>query len=201
MSDQGTWGQNFVSYMAQSDDRIYMAANALYEDYQNRFGDIIDVTKGSPVEYALWQMAYEDAIALDKAIQEGGWFANVIKEAFGGGYLDPLDIIEGSIGAILATTASNDSADDQYGPAGFGPTDIQPTLDRIESGGTYPHRNDSTTFRNYDGLLPEQPYGYYTEYVHPTPGIEHAGPRRVVIGQGGEVYYTPNHYESFIRVR
>ncbi|MBX3060405.1 MAG: guanyl-specific ribonuclease Sa [Anaerolineae bacterium] len=95
----------------------------------------------------------------------------------------------------------SDSADDEYGPIGFGPSDIQPTLNRINSGGTYPHKNDGTTFQNREGLLPSQPKGYYTEYVHPTPGVQGPGPQRVVTGQGGEIYFTPNHYKRFIRIR
>ena len=199
MSDQHTWGQNFVAQMAQKDDRFHTAVTALYEDYQTRFGEVIDVPQGSSVEYTLWHMAYEDTTAIDAAIKQGSWLTNAIRDAFGGGDLDPFDIIEGSIGVIL--TVSNDSVDDEYGPAGFGPTDIQLTINRIQSGGTYPHRNDGTAFRNDDGLLPAQPYGYYTEYVHPTLGIRHAGPQRVVTGKGGEVYYTPNHYGRFIRVK
>lgn len=42
------------------------------------------------------------------------------------------------------------------------------------------------------------PVGYYTEYVHPTPGILGPGPQRIVVGQGGEMYYTADHYKTFI---
>jgi filamentous hemagglutinin len=80
-------------------------------------------------------------------------------------------------------------------------TDIQPTIDRIAAGVGYPHRNDGTIFRNTEGLLPTQARGYYTEYVHPTPGISHAGPMRLVYGQAGEIYFTPDHYRSFYPIR
>ncbi|MCY3821369.1 MAG: hypothetical protein OXH52_18780 [Gammaproteobacteria bacterium] len=53
-------------------------------------------------------------------------------------------------------------------------------------------------FRNEEGLLPTRPPGYYQEFVHPTPGISGAGPQRIVRGDAGELYYTPDHYESFI---
>lgn len=43
-----------------------------------------------------------------------------------------------------------------------GTLDLQPTLDRIASGVKYPSRNDGTTFKNNEGLLPQQPSGYYT---------------------------------------
>jgi hypothetical protein len=81
-----------------------------------------------------------------------------------------------------------------------GTVDLQPTLERIARGERFPHRNDGTTFRNREGRLPSQPEGYYTEYVHPTPGINGPGPQRIIIGRGGEVYYTFDHYGSFIRV-
>ncbi|AKT38695.1 ribonuclease domain-containing protein [Chondromyces crocatus] len=85
-----------------------------------------------------------------------------------------------------------------------GPIDLGPTLDRIAAGGSYPHRNDGSTFSNRplpgstEPPLPEEPYGYYTEYVHPTPGISGAGPQRLIVGRCGEVYYTPDHYQTFI---
>lgn len=82
-----------------------------------------------------------------------------------------------------------------------GTVDLQPTLDRIASGVKYPSRNDSTTFGNNEGLLPRQPAGYYTEYVVPTPGVNGVGPQRIVTGQNGEVYYTPDHYKTFIPVK
>ena len=83
-------------------------------------------------------------------------------------------------------------------PAMTGNVNVGPTLDRIRSGGSFPHRNDGAIFRNDQGLLPKQPAGYYREYVHPTPGVNGPGPQRVVVGKGGEVYYTPDHYQTFI---
>jgi len=31
-------------------------------------------------------------------------------------------------------------------------------------------------------------------------GINGAGPQRIVTGNGGEIYYTPDHYQTFIRL-
>lgn len=92
-------------------------------------------------------------------------------------------------------------ADHSAGNVLRGTVDLQPTLDRIVAGGRFPHRNDGSIFGNKEGLLPQQARGYYTEYVHPTPGFNGPGPQRVVTGQGGEVFYTPNHYRTFIQVR
>ena len=48
-----------------------------------------------------------------------------------------------------------------------------------------------------EGLLPRQGPGYYQEFEHPTPGVSGVGPQRIVRGQGGELYYTPDHYKTF----
>jgi len=98
--------------------------------------------------------------------------------------------------------ASTPRTAEAYCPAAPGypslPRDLPSTLGRITSGQRFPHRNDGSEFRNDQGLLPPQPPGYYREYVHPTDGV--TGIQRVVTGLGGEIYYSPNHYGSFIRV-
>ena len=76
------------------------------------------------------------------------------------------------------------------------------TVRRIESGGPFPYpRNDGVVFGNYEGRLPQHQRGYYHEYTVPTPGSRDRGARRIVIGQGGEIYYTGDHYKSFRAVR
>ena len=82
-----------------------------------------------------------------------------------------------------------------------GDVDLRPELERIEAGGRDPHENDGAVFGNREGLLPEQPRGYYREYVVRTPNINHAGPQRLVLGESGEAYYTPDHYDSFVRLQ
>jgi guanyl-specific ribonuclease Sa len=85
--------------------------------------------------------------------------------------------------------------------------DLQPTLNRIASGGKFPHKNDGSVFKNFPPkgltkpLLPLKPQGYYREFVHPTSGVNGAGAMRIVIGQGGEMWFTPDHYKSFIPIR
>jgi len=82
-----------------------------------------------------------------------------------------------------------------------GPIDLGPTLRRIAAGEHFPHRDDGTVFQNREHLLPPQPAGHYREYVHPTPGLRGPGPQRVILGADGEVFYTPDHYASFRRLR
>jgi guanyl-specific ribonuclease Sa len=76
---------------------------------------------------------------------------------------------------------------------------IDETLKRISNGEAYPHKNDGTTFRNNKGILPDKTYGGYKEYVHPTPELG-TGIQRIVIGNEGEIYYTPDHYGTFIKI-
>lgn len=80
------------------------------------------------------------------------------------------------------------------------PPEVQATLERVRAGQGFPHRNDGSAFQNREGLLPVRPDGYYREWVHPTPGLQGPGSQRVVTGQGGEFYYTPDHYRTFILV-
>jgi len=80
-------------------------------------------------------------------------------------------------------------------------SELNPTLKRIKKGIKYPHKNDGSVFKNREGLLPKREVGYYREYVHPTPGINGPGLQRIVTVRNGEIYYTPNHYESFIIIR
>jgi guanyl-specific ribonuclease Sa len=77
---------------------------------------------------------------------------------------------------------------------------IAGVLAAIESGETLPYEEDGQTFQNREGLLPQQPIGYYSEYTVETPGSPDRGARRLVIGEGGETYYTDDHYASFTQI-
>lgn len=74
-------------------------------------------------------------------------------------------------------------------------------LARIDAGGPFDYPgNDDVTFENREDLLPEEPYGYYREYtVEVAPRVR--GPQRIVTGEGGEYYWTADHYDSFSRIR
>ena len=66
--------------------------------------------------------------------------------------------------------------------------------------GPFPEDRDGVTFENREELLPDQPRGYYREYTVPTPGSDDRGARRIVVGEGGELYWTADHYSSFSRI-
>lgn len=73
-------------------------------------------------------------------------------------------------------------------------------LELIEGDGPFPYRQDGAVFQNRERLLPRQPQGYYHEYTVETPGESDRGARRIVTGEGGEMYYTDDHYASFERI-
>lgn len=102
---------------------------------------------------------------------------------------------DGKIGGV---TVENNRTGERIA---LGTVDLKPTLARIAAGEKNPHRNDGSVYRNFNGKLPKKKTGYYREYVVPTPGISGPGPQRVVLGEEGEVYYTSDHYETFIRVK
>jgi ribonuclease T1 len=81
------------------------------------------------------------------------------------------------------------------------PEEARQTLELIKSNGPFPHRQDGTTFGNREKRLPLRANGYYREYTVKAPGAKDRGSRRIVAGNGGEFYYTEDHYRSFRRIR
>lgn len=79
-----------------------------------------------------------------------------------------------------------------------GDVDLLPTLTRIAEGRRDEHETDGGYYRNYEKRLPVvRDRNYYREYVVRTNGYRGTGPQRLVLGGGGEVYYTPDHYQTF----
>ncbi|WP_055492897.1 ribonuclease domain-containing protein [Streptomyces sp. TP-A0356] len=77
------------------------------------------------------------------------------------------------------------------------PVEARHTLALIDKGGPFPYAQDGVVFGNFERLLPQHARGYYHEYTVRTPGSRDRGARRIVTGQGGEIYYTDDHYHSF----
>jgi ribonuclease T1 len=81
------------------------------------------------------------------------------------------------------------------------PAEAGATWKLIESNGPFPHpRNDGVTFQNREKRLPQKDSGYYKEYTVPTPGSPDRGARRLVTGKEKEVFYTGDHYSTFVVV-
>jgi ribonuclease T1 len=80
------------------------------------------------------------------------------------------------------------------------PPEAADTVRLIDRGGPFPEDEDGSTFGNFEGLLPDRERGYYREYTVLTPGSPDRGARRIVAGDGGELYWTSDHYASFERI-
>lgn len=80
------------------------------------------------------------------------------------------------------------------------PREAAETLRLIRAGGPYPHAADDDVFGNRERLLPRRERGYYREYTVRTPGEDDRGPRRIVAGADGDLYWTTDHYASFRQI-
>jgi hypothetical protein len=81
---------------------------------------------------------------------------------------------------------------------GIGNVDLANTIESIEDWTTPPR----DVFRNREGFLPvKQDDLYYLEFYKPTPGFQGTGPERIIRGLGGELFYTPDHYQTFTPLR
>ncbi len=63
-----------------------------------------------------------------------------------------------------------------------------------------PGVSGGSVFENRDLDLPPRPYGYYREYDLTQAGPGDRGKLRLVLGDGGEVFVTGNHYDDFRQV-
>ncbi len=85
-------------------------------------------------------------------------------------------------------------------PLGSLPPKAAETWREIQAGGPYRYSRDGIVFDNRSTQLPTEPRGYYHEYTVPTPGESDRGARRLITGRDGELYYTGDHYATFVVV-
>ena len=81
------------------------------------------------------------------------------------------------------------------------PEEAKQTLVLVKANGPFPYAQDGKTFGNREKRLPMRTQGYYREYTVKTPRARDRGARRIIAGNGGEFYYTDDHYNHFRRVR
>lgn len=112
-----------------------------------------------------------------------------------------------AVGSWLGVDLSGpESAENTACPVDTLPPEARPVIDDILSGGPYAHPGeDGGHFGNYEGLLPEQRSSYYRSFTVDTPGLQHRGLKRIVVGGGTEDdpdvwYYTDDHYGSFCEI-
>lgn len=95
---------------------------------------------------------------------------------------------------------------------------INELLGKIYRNEQLPYSHDGIVFQNKEGKLPQMPYGYYHEYTllprgqYPSSitiggntyqmGQKQGkrGAERIIIGGGQYIYYTPDHYRTFIQL-
>ncbi|MGH3871353.1 MAG: ribonuclease domain-containing protein [Pseudonocardiaceae bacterium] len=70
----------------------------------------------------------------------------------------------------------------------------------IQDGGPFRYWQDGAVFGNREGRLPARQSGFYREYTVPTPGESDRGARRLITGGPAGLYYTGDHYVSFVVV-
>ncbi len=80
------------------------------------------------------------------------------------------------------------------------PPEAVVTWRTIQKGGPFKSNRDGIVFENREKLLPAKSNGYYHEYTVPTPGADDRGARRLITGESQELYYTDDHYASFVVV-
>jgi ribonuclease T1 len=80
------------------------------------------------------------------------------------------------------------------------PPEAQQTVALVRAGGPFPYSHDGIVYDNLENQLPSEPRGFYHEYTVVTPGSDDRGARRIITGQGGQFYYTADHYGSFVAV-
>jgi guanyl-specific ribonuclease Sa len=105
--------------------------------------------------------------------------------------------VPGSSGATVAGSYSGLAVQ----PLSSLPPEATNTWKLIKAGGPYPYpSSDDVVFSNFEKLLPLKVSGYYHEYTVTTLGSADRGARRLITGRAAEVYYTGDHYSSFVVV-
>jgi guanyl-specific ribonuclease Sa len=176
------------------------------------------VLKGSPTVII---GKFPAARMMDPTVHGGmivtGFFPVIIGEFGMGSVITPVAPVVASLRAAAATGAPvvADATPPALGPpapsssASLAAAGVPPqSVSRVEqalqdiASGTQRYPRDGITFHNREGRLPPQPQGYYKEYtVPPPPGVRNRGAERLVTGNAGDVYYTPDHYGTFVRIR
>jgi guanyl-specific ribonuclease Sa len=81
------------------------------------------------------------------------------------------------------------------------PAEAASTWKLVRQGGPFPYpHNDGAVYENREKVLPRMGSNYYHEYTVRTPGSADRGTRRLITGAGHELYYTDDHYRSFVVV-
>jgi guanyl-specific ribonuclease Sa len=103
--------------------------------------------------------------------------------------------------APAGTSAPNTQSGLPVRPLSTLPAEAASTWNLVQRGGPFPYpRNDGVVYENREKVLPRKESGYYHEYTVRTQGSADRGARRLITGAGHELYYTDDHYRSFVVV-
>jgi ribonuclease T1 len=80
------------------------------------------------------------------------------------------------------------------------PYEALDVINAIEADGPFEYDRDGIVFQNRERILPSRQRGYYHEYTVRTPGESDRGARRLITGDDGSLFYTRDHYQSFVQV-
>jgi ribonuclease T1 len=127
----------------------------------------------------------------------GGWLVQDVVAGDGSTGAPKTSSAPGSASGMLAGADSGLPVK----PLSSLPPEANDTWKLIKVGGPYPYpRNDDVVFGNREKLLPLKASEYYHEFTVKTPGSPDRGGRRLITGQSKELYYTGDHYSSFVVV-
>lgn len=82
-------------------------------------------------------------------------------------------------------------------PAEDLPATALAVLSLVEAGGPFPDPRDGRAFIDANDALPTQAAGYYRQYAVVEPGVDGPTSWYLVIGDGGEVYWSTDDRASF----
>jgi guanyl-specific ribonuclease Sa len=127
----------------------------------------------------------------------GGW---LVQDVVAGNGLSGAPPASSGVGSVSGMVAGADSGL-PVKPLSSLPPEANDTWKLIKAGGPYPYpHNDDVVFGNREKLLPLKASGYYREFTVKTPGSPDRGGRRLITGESRELYYTGDHYSSFVVV-
>lgn len=145
-------------------------------------------------------MAFRVLAALVAALTLAGCSGHTGHEAAGSAVRSPAVAATGSCPAPKPSTPGASTSRLPLRSLCALPPQAAQTWHLIDTGAKLPYPRDGIVFNNAEKLLPQENRGYYHEYTVPTPGEKTRGARRLITGSEHELYYTGDHYRSFVVV-
>ncbi|MGH3879341.1 MAG: ribonuclease domain-containing protein [Actinophytocola sp.] len=161
-------------------------------EFQNREGLLPDCESGYYHEYTVKTPGSSDRGARRIVTGTGGehFYTDDHYESF-----SLIDLAGGG-----GDPACGDTAGIEEVPMSSLPAEVADTVALVYAGGPYPDPEDGKLYENRERVLPPCEAGYYDLYTVPTPGVPGRGERRLITGDEGEFFFTPDRYGSFVLI-